>query len=1345
MHTIQFEITRPTNEDQFEDMCAIVYGELFSDPAPQKNGRRGQKQFGIDIFVRSPTGTRIGVQAKRYADGRLTLAHVLKEVDDADKGIAIERLIVATTATSDATLMQDVQRLSDEREAQGKFPVQLDSWEDICRHIRTYPRLQNHYAPNAPGAVFFRQDEQHQTVMRALEDLASMSAANASMPAARADSTNRFVSTQLDGIADLLKACRFQEAFDSLVRLGADMSVFDAHQQARWFYLRGHCTWHLGTLADAAADLLKAAELYPDDEKIAAGGARAFLLRGEGDEAVRRAKEALARWPVSMPVWLVYANASMVVGEPLGLEHLPANLRDNADVLQTLAWGKFRQNDLAGAVGLALAGTRAADASFFSRAAALGLALQKAAGTPSAYAFGAIAPVDLDNLQVAVQQFADRGSRLWNVQAQSSVDETAGHLAMAFIVLRQFDDALAVVTEARARGRLTGDLVRHEMDVLRSQDQPAAAIARGRQDLALLPPEGLALLGEIAAHEGDVACVDAVTARVEEQFPSEAKLHDAVWAMRVLALWRSERHDDVVRAVEAADLLNSTSITRVAAAARFSLWTNQSEHAEALISRALELLGDGASEEARVVVAEMLFGARRYAQAIPLYAPLVRAGEHSELHDRLLCCYVRSGARRKARELVASFPDGWMEHEGTRALAIELTNSAGDFPVLEQLADVQLRHEPQQAGSWTFKLSVALRTKSFAEVSELVAQVPEALQGEPRKQAQLASVDFRYGDKGKGMRRLYRLYRPDVESGDAAAAYVLPIVTGGDDLPNLERELDVVTPGTTVTLTNEGGTLTVAIDPSDVDVPASSKFFSPTAPEVAPLLGAKVGEQVTLPGGFGQERYYQVTAIKSTYQHLLELGHRAISGAVKPIEHVVSVPVVMKDGQADFSHMQAQLQQMDEETERVFAGYREGHGTLGICAQLLGKSNIDLVVGWGNQWPPMQVSQGTAEEARAAQALLDNAANLYVIDTSTLSELARIGCLGALASLPKVWVTTTTRDVVLTELDEARTDRTAYRAGQQEGQVRYLALTERDRAQRVGFLQAIADAISEHCEVLPAYGPQEPVQDLIDLQEVLQTDEYSSLLLAAELGGVLFSLDWRLRAIASEVGVQGVWVQSVLLQANRDGKLSLLNFALSNFKQLLANRAFVPLTAADVALMCQQGGAWLQQGMRVFKEFISNGTTDQAAAFGVIAELLMMTPRMRMTWQACGELLSHLSEAVFSRADVFADAEERLQGSARQLARAAASDPLSAQRMFLYLAGKIREGADRARTKAPPRAVDILVIFGGTHPSMRYGKVSAPASAAVPEETSAAAGDAEEAPGADVTQEVGIDDAQEPT
>lgn len=41
---MQFEISKPTDDGAFEDMCARIYGTVFNDPLPQTNGRRGQNK-----------------------------------------------------------------------------------------------------------------------------------------------------------------------------------------------------------------------------------------------------------------------------------------------------------------------------------------------------------------------------------------------------------------------------------------------------------------------------------------------------------------------------------------------------------------------------------------------------------------------------------------------------------------------------------------------------------------------------------------------------------------------------------------------------------------------------------------------------------------------------------------------------------------------------------------------------------------------------------------------------------------------------------------------------------------------------------------------------------------------------------------------------------------------------------------------------------------------------------------------------------------------------------------------------------------------------------------------------
>ena len=66
MHSIPLDLAAPKNEADFERMCAQVYGVVFKDPKSKMNGRRGQKQGGVDVFVQSAGLGRIGIQCKKY-------------------------------------------------------------------------------------------------------------------------------------------------------------------------------------------------------------------------------------------------------------------------------------------------------------------------------------------------------------------------------------------------------------------------------------------------------------------------------------------------------------------------------------------------------------------------------------------------------------------------------------------------------------------------------------------------------------------------------------------------------------------------------------------------------------------------------------------------------------------------------------------------------------------------------------------------------------------------------------------------------------------------------------------------------------------------------------------------------------------------------------------------------------------------------------------------------------------------------------------------------------------------------------------------------------------------------
>src|SRR5438034_8082908 len=96
---------KPRSEDEFEDIAVDFLRIRWQDPHATRNGRRGQRQDGVDIAGNPPwcKGKSAGAQCKNT--DAITLATVVAEVTKAKafKGGLCELLIV-TAADRDAAL-----------------------------------------------------------------------------------------------------------------------------------------------------------------------------------------------------------------------------------------------------------------------------------------------------------------------------------------------------------------------------------------------------------------------------------------------------------------------------------------------------------------------------------------------------------------------------------------------------------------------------------------------------------------------------------------------------------------------------------------------------------------------------------------------------------------------------------------------------------------------------------------------------------------------------------------------------------------------------------------------------------------------------------------------------------------------------------------------------------------------------------------------------------------------------------------------------------------------------------------------------------------------------------------
>lgn len=1124
--------------------------------------------------------------------------------------------------------------------------------------------------------------------------VAPLPAAGIGLPNALPNSANKLVSAHLDAINERVKAGRYKDALADLRALGTDQSLLDNHQKARWHLQRGACLWSLGEQADAAADFIRAADLYPDEDKMAAAKVRGLALQEQYEAALSAATVAKARFPESLSVWMAWATAKILSSQPVKLAEFPLAMREEADALQLVAWSKSAQKDWSGAISTALQAIGAKDAGFYARKAALAIVLEAVTENVVTSTFSLLEAHAQSALRTVVQAFEPRSEKLWAVQSPEAQTSAATHLGIASLLLHEPEAALRVVEEAKAQSIAAASLVRVELQALVETRSMAEFKARTLQAIGQLSDDGLVSVAQAAANRGDLEIVERAIEAVPRLQSMRGDLPDTLRAIRWTALWNSGQQEVAQREVEAANLEISQSLPLLIVGTRLLLKSAAPPKLAALMQRAIELVNSGQPEE-RLLLADLLFDAKRYGEAAAQFRQVLSPNQHGELHNRWLCSLVRSGDIRSAKQLLDSFPHEWIEDEVARSLAIELGSKAGDWALLRRIADEEFQRSPDNASSWLFRHSLDLRTKSMAELQESLSSAPLTLHGSIREQTQLGAEELRLGLKHEGMRRLYRMRRLNASNVESASCLFVAFVSVPELLPDMEESLEHVKPGCHVVLVDQVGQQTnVTLDPRGIeDLPVTTEFQQPSAREVAPLLNKRVGDEVSVEGPFGSARTYRIQSIKSAYRRLMELAQEEMQKSFPPVPGIEMMQVRHGPEGADFSQMIGPLTRQSGQVRQAFAAYRSAHLTLGVLALALGRDTIDLVRGWGfpSEDVRLRVCLGTSEERAQALSLLEEAQAEYVVDAATLAEIALLQAEAALGVLGKLYVTTHTHDKVMRALDESKRDRSSGKLFESEGKLGFIEFTEEQHARNTAQLQRIADLMTSCCEVVPVYGPDAVPEELVKLLQLLPDEDRAVLLLAAERNMRLFSLDFRLRTIASLAGIQGVWPQVVLMRAADRGFVTAIDYTRAIVSMFMGERSFVSISANELLFICRQGTTSLRSGISKFMQQLRDPEADYNSAVLICREFFQRSLfQAYASFGAVAELLKHTVEALLRHPQAGGNVPMQL---------VEVFDRISATELQRqYFASAIREGIQWAAQPPLDRSIRIQVLMCGVTP-----------------------------------------------
>lgn len=158
------ELLVPKSWDEFEDICADLFGRIWNDHNIVRYGRMGQRQNGVDIRGQLPAGGIVGVQCKKKRQWpvvELTTKDIDDEVAEAlNFEPPLSEFTVATTAPNDAKLQAHVDAITERHKAQGLFTVHLLGWSELSRRVTDHPQLvEKHYGFVALSSVRTRIDD----------------------------------------------------------------------------------------------------------------------------------------------------------------------------------------------------------------------------------------------------------------------------------------------------------------------------------------------------------------------------------------------------------------------------------------------------------------------------------------------------------------------------------------------------------------------------------------------------------------------------------------------------------------------------------------------------------------------------------------------------------------------------------------------------------------------------------------------------------------------------------------------------------------------------------------------------------------------------------------------------------------------------------------------------------------------------------------------------------------------------------------------------------------------------------------------------------------------------------
>ena len=434
----------------------------------------------------------------------------------------------------------------------------------------------------------------------------------------------------------------------------------------------------------------------------------------------------------------------------------------------------------------------------------------------------------------------------------------------------------------------------------------------------------------------------------------------------------------------------------------------------------------------------------------------------SPLTYRLIVCLLETEHRARAKKALEELPKRTRHSSKFRRLEAKLLQLTGDWHALKEVLRADLAETPGSPASALAYAAVLYRLGDVESLQAFLARDIELEDASISQELELSKFQVRYGNAEAAVTRMYGVFRHNPDSAEAAGCYLLTLIQAEKrfQIPAFSE----VQLGVAVSLESAQRHYTVVLEsyPNDT-LPPAADVLRPNSPLANELLGRKMGDLVKHEGPLGVEEL-RISAIESQFAYANRKAHSKISSAIDAQGPLFSVRVIDDSGKVDVEFFKRQAKGRREYVQQLLRNYESSKLPMCVLSAMLKVDSVTLWLEWPHRDTPIYVCEGTYEERGEAGSALQQREHQFVVDLTTLVELARLDFIEpALRRLGRPLVPASVKEELLLTKQFATEQLAAGVMVENEGSVQFAEIPPEYHAKRKALLETIESAMNHVC------------------------------------------------------------------------------------------------------------------------------------------------------------------------------------------------------------------------------------------------------------------------------------------